>query len=255
MLWHTLVAFVLRLAFGLAAAMSLTSARSVTSGYFRVHLWVVLGLNTFASVLLLLVPESVPHARRIVVFTMLAGLLSYMGSVLWLYELPRAGRCALISVAALNLIAAAMTGSSPGNAWPWAVWIDTVTSGLLLGTSIAAMLLGHWYLNTPTMKLEPLQRLILLIGLSVFVRAGVSSVGCFLNLQADPAWPLINSILLALRWLPGLIGVLAMAIMSWQTLKIPNTQSATGILYVAVIFSFLGELSSQLLSASLPYPL
>ena len=254
MLWHTLVAFVLRLAFGLAAAMSLTSARSVTSGYFRVHLWVVLGLNTFASVLLLLVPESVPHAGRIVVFTILAGLLSYVGSVLWLYELPRAARGA-ISVATLNLIAAAMTGSSPGNAWPLAVWIDTVTSGLLLGTSIAAMLLGHWYLNTPTMKLEPLQRLILFIALSVFVRAGVSGVGWYLNLQAGAAWPLINSILLALRWLPGLIGVLAMAIMSWQTLKIPNTQSATGILYVAVIFSFLGELSSQLLSASLPYPL
>ena len=36
--------------------------------------------------------------------------------------------------------------------------------------------------------------------------------------------------------------------MSWQTLKIPNTQSATGILYVAVITTFLGELTAQLLS-------
>ena len=38
--------------------------------------------------------------------------------------------------------------------------------------------------------------------------------------------------------------------MSWQTLKIPNTQSATGILYVAVITTFLGELTSLLLSAA-----
>ncbi len=42
--------------------------------------------------------------------------------------------------------------------------------------------------------------------------------------------------------------------MSWQTLKIPNTQSATGILYVAVIVTFLGELVAHLLSQELPYP-
>ena len=43
--------------------------------------------------------------------------------------------------------------------------------------------------------------------------------------------------------------------MTWKTLKIPNTQSATGILYVAVIAVFLGELTSQLLSARTAFPL
>jgi hypothetical protein len=42
--------------------------------------------------------------------------------------------------------------------------------------------------------------------------------------------------------------------MAWFTLKIPNTQSATGILYAAVVATFLGELMSQLLSASSVYP-
>ena len=42
--------------------------------------------------------------------------------------------------------------------------------------------------------------------------------------------------------------------MTWQTLKIPNTQSATGILYVAVILTFLGELVSHLLSQELRIP-
>ena len=49
-------------------------------------------------------------------------------------------------------------------------------------------------------------------------------------------------------WLTGLAGLLVLAIMSRKTLDVPNTQSATGILYVGVIFAFLGELSSQLLS-------
>jgi formate-dependent nitrite reductase membrane component NrfD len=43
--------------------------------------------------------------------------------------------------------------------------------------------------------------------------------------------------------------------MVWETLKIPNTQSATGILYVAVIGTFVGELTGLLLSAESSYPL
>jgi hypothetical protein len=43
--------------------------------------------------------------------------------------------------------------------------------------------------------------------------------------------------------------------MAWKTLKIPNTQSATGILYVGVIGTFLGELTAMLLHLDTIYPL
>ena len=59
---------------------------------------------------------------------------------------------------------------------------------------------------------------------------------------------------IALRWLSGLVGTLILAVMTWETLKIPNTQSATGILYVAVICVFLGELTAQLLSVQTMFP-
>ncbi len=59
---------------------------------------------------------------------------------------------------------------------------------------------------------------------------------------------------LALRWLTGLVGTLVLAALTWQTLKIPNTQSATGILYAGVILTFIGELTSQLMSAESLYP-
>jgi hypothetical protein len=62
-------------------------------------------------------------------------------------------------------------------------------------------------------------------------------------------------LLIALRWLAGIVGTAVLILMAWQTLKIPNTQSATGILYVAVITTFLGELTSLLLSAGTAYPL
>jgi hypothetical protein len=38
--------------------------------------------------------------------------------------------------------------------------------------------------------------------------------------------------------------------MSRKTLDIPNTQSATGILYVACIAAIVGELTAQLLQAA-----
>jgi hypothetical protein len=52
---------------------------------------------------------------------------------------------------------------------------------------------------------------------------------------------------LPLRWGLGFVGPLVLAWMAWRTVRIRSTQSATGILYVAVIFCFLGELTGQLL--------
>ena len=40
---------------------------------------------------------------------------------------------------------------------------------------------------------------------------------------------------------------LALTWMAWQAARIRSTQSATGILYVVVLLSFLGELTGQLL--------
>ena len=49
MLWELLIQFVFRLFLGLATTMALTSPREVDSGFFRVHLRVLLGLGTFGS--------------------------------------------------------------------------------------------------------------------------------------------------------------------------------------------------------------
>ena len=46
---NLLIQFLLRLSFGLAAGMAITSSKTVTSGYFRNHLYVTLGLTTLAA--------------------------------------------------------------------------------------------------------------------------------------------------------------------------------------------------------------
>ena len=54
--------FVLRLAFGLALGMALTDARQVTSGYYRNHLYVLLGLLVLATMVALGAPDQFPLA-------------------------------------------------------------------------------------------------------------------------------------------------------------------------------------------------
>ncbi|HEY2827612.1 MAG TPA: hypothetical protein VGJ04_08440 [Pirellulales bacterium] len=243
----------LRLSFGLAAAMGLTSPRRVTSGYFRNHAYVLLGLSVLATL------AAVADRSQLLLWPPLAaGIFSYLCAAVWLYEKPYFGKALLWAVAAASLLGALptrLTTSSSFDQSAIILWdFDPVTSGLLLGSTIAAMFLGHWYLNTPTMELAPLRRLLLLMVVAVLARAIVCAVG--LILQADRAGLSSTQwLLVGLRWLAGIFGTAVLIAMSWQTLKIPNTQSATGILYVAVITTFLGELTSLLLSAGTSYPL
>jgi hypothetical protein len=134
-------------------------------------------------------------------------------------------------------------------------FLDTASGGWLLGVIMVAMLLGHWYLNTPTMELAPLRRLVILIAVAVGIRALVSAVGLGLNLSYGQPPETSWWIFVGLRWLSGLVGTGMLALMTWYVLKVPNTQSATGILYAGVILSFIGELTSQLLSVEARYPL
>ena len=55
--------------------------------------------------------------------------------------------------------------------------LDPISGGLLLGSTMAAMFLGHWYLNTPTMELAPLRRLVKLMAGSLALRIAVAGLG------------------------------------------------------------------------------
>jgi hypothetical protein len=251
---QTLVEFLFRLTFGVAAAMAVTPAPWVTSGFFRVHLWVLLGVQTLTA----LAVYSTHYASAQFITAFLAATVCYVGSVIWMYESRAAGKVAVVLVAALAL-AGTLLPLFPFTTFELHLHaLDRLSSGLLLGLVTTSMLLGHWYLNTPTMRLEPLKRLIVLLGLAVVLRMIVGGAGAWLEFTEhlpQTAIPFTTwALFLTLRWLAGLVGVLVLAALTWQTLKIPNTQSATGILYAAVILAFIGELTSQLLSAQSRYP-
>lgn len=266
-----LVEFLFRLTLGIAVAMGLTPSREVTSGFYRVHLWVLMGLQTLAVLVLVSQPRPkmahVPFAHWQGYAAFAAAVVSYVGATIWMYERRALGKAAIWLIAALaatSLVLPAIEPHvysqymSPGKPLGWQL-AASFSGAMLLGLVTTAMLLGHWYLNTPTMKLEPLKRLIVLLAAAVLVRALVSGSGTWLEMtqHADRQGGALQTwlVFVALRWLAGIAGVAGLAWLTWQTLRIPNTQSATGILYAAVVVALIGELVSQLLSAEALYPL
>jgi hypothetical protein len=239
-----LTQFIFRLSFGLALGMALTSPRSVTSGYYRNHLYVLLGLTVLAAMVAVTSGQFQPEPG------IAAAVLSYVGAVVWLYEKPRAGIALLATLSAVCL----------WGAWAATNWqiVDTalrgmliagdvVSSGLLLGITMAAMFLGHWYLNSPTMAIAPLEKLVVMMGGAAVLR-GLIEAGVLAHYLGQVHPSSGQLLFIALRWLSGIVGPFVLAVMTYKTLKIPNTQSATGILYVGVIGTFLGELTSLLLN-------
>jgi len=237
--------FLLRLAFGLAFGMAITSPQKVFSGFYRNHLYVTLGLTTLAA--LVLYRSNTTAAA----FATAAAILSFIGAASWLYEAKRLGIALIVAVAICAIIGAWFGLSAKDSAHTFAL----ITSGLVLGLVFAAMLLGHWYLNAPGMELAPLRRLLLMSAVAIVAQMLVVGAGLAAEIIYRPDLTLGWYLFVVLRWSFGLLGVLGLLWMAWQTLKIPNTQSATGILYVAVIGVFIGELTGLLLSAESTFPL
>jgi hypothetical protein len=133
------------------------------------------------------------------------------------------------------------------------VWLSDISSALTLGAAMSGMLLGHSYLTSPTMAISPLLRLNQYLGWAGIFRALISAAVLGLawsNLHGDSTW-----IWLTLRWIAGVGGPILVWQMTQRILAYKNTQAATGVLFVGVILTLLGELTGTLLLVTTGYPL
>jgi hypothetical protein len=103
------------------------------------------------------------------------------------------------------------------------------------------------------MSIKPLSTLTLWFGVAAGIRLLVSATSWLVLAPEMPSST--ETVWLALRWIAGILGPLAVFVMTWKILQYRNTQSATGVLFVGVILTFLGELSALLLYRSLGIPL
>jgi hypothetical protein len=235
-----LVDFLCRFGWGMSLALVLTPAAIVPAGFFRVNLLVVLGLATVAAFL-----ARVELGGGGWMLAAAAAVMAWVGSVAWLAERRRGGQFCCAACAGLLAVATAVVQPEPGLGRV----VGALVSGLVVGCTVHAMLLGHWYLNAPGMRVDALRRMIdvALVAWGVQLAASLAATGAAGGFAATGS---TATALLALRWLAGLVGLPILMVLARKTLDIPNTQSATGILYVACLAAILGELTAQLLQAA-----
>jgi hypothetical protein len=243
-----LAVFGLRLAAGMLACLLLLPRRQIHPRFYRTHFLTALGLATLALAF------AWDGATDWTTGLLVAGVaLAFAGSVVWFVEGAPGGQI-LVVLATLSLgggLGLLEVGRDPSLP-PGLVLLGSMTSAALLGTALSAMLMGHSYLISPSMSLTPLLRLLLALGVALGVRLLAAAYGWWRWSERHSFAHAGNDVLL---WLPvrWLVGLGAPAVLGWMALesaRIRSTQSATGILYVVVIFCFLGELTSLLLRES-----
>ena len=131
-----------------------------------------------------------------------------------------------------------------------------------VGSVLFAMLLAHWYLVEPRMSLEPLRRvLIVFVATQFFLLVSVAGVIAYhwpewteMDGGLVRAFTLGNALFVFMRAFLGVLAPIGLAWMTWKTVELRSIQSATGILYAAVVFVLFGETISIYLSLATGQP-
>lgn len=252
---------ILRLILGISLMWTFMPRKEVTTGFYRIQMLLVLGLTVVVSITTgQLVPQEASQSGILSpTFTfslsVIMGIVAYVGSVVWTLGNRKFGDLCINLVTLISLLLTCFSLHSPEDLkTPLGVLslANSISSSAVVGAAMTGMLLGHWYLTAPTMSTKPLNRLNLFLGIACLLHLVICLTGFFkLNLQTldSTQWTWLS-----LRWISGIIGPLGCVLMVWRILRYKNTQSATGVLFVAVILTLIGELAGLLLYEELGIP-
>ncbi len=136
----------------------------------------------------------------------------------------------------------------------WVLPLDFLTSAMFLGVFLLAMVFGHWYL-VKSMPKKLLRRMaeVLIVVLAARLLAVGTTLAVFAS-QVKGGDVVLDSLMdisqghgifFWQRMLAGLGIPLVLSYLIWATAKIGANQSATGLLYVGVVFVIIGEIISK----------
>ncbi len=114
---------------------------------------------------------------------------------------------------------------------------------LALGGVNAAMLLGHWYLVTPKTSAAPLQRASLIVLVAVVLQAALV-VATVMRGQLVAVGESNLGVAVGIRVGVGIAMTFGLVAAAWWTARM-NTQSSTGLLYVALGTVLAGEVAAR----------
>ena len=132
--------------------------------------------------------------------------------------------------------------------------IQLVVLSLATGGSLAAVILGHWYLVTPKISEKPLilqaKLLMAVVGLQVLLFIVWTTLGGGPGQGAFDAFNGGNLLLVVLRLVVTLIFPLVLTWMAWRTALTRSMESATGLLYINLAALMAGTIGAAALYVS-----
>ncbi len=252
--------FALRLLCGISLTWLFLPREKITVGFFRIQSLLALALATLAGVAIVSSVSAPVFGAHVLPTVLAAAGISFLSSILWTLGSRRAGTVGLFLIALLSVGALLPSTELPktsGGAVAVLCLFSELATSLTIGTATVGMLIGHWYLTSPTMSIAPLNTANICFASTAGLRLVVSALGLAFGWHTLTSESLHGTPLmwLVLRWLAGIVAPLVLALMVWRILRYRNTQAATGVLFVGVIVTFIGELSATLVSRELHLPL
>lgn len=236
--------FAIRLLGGLAAVLAITPWRVVPVRFFRTQCQVILGIGVLAA----LATTRSPIEPLVLGSALALAFLAFAATLAWGLGLPKLGIPLSLGIAALAAVVLLMTSEGPMISLRALNAASRLASGILLGSTLTAMLLGHYYLTAPAMSIAPLKRLVRLMAGSLAIRMILSGLTLVFLRTGPGGLGMVGPLFVAMRLGMGVGGVGLATLLAWRTVQIRSTQSATGILYIAMTLLLFGELSSLVLA-------
>ena len=214
--------------------------RVVDRGHYRAAVYVLVPLVVAISF-------ALPRSLRTVGFVLAGLMLAFLVAVYNQRPLLEVGTGAAASLLSVWLIlqggSKACGGCSDGIAL-------AIVGAFFLGAVTHAMVLGHWYLNQPRLPIEPLKGAtwIMLASFAAAAAAGVATRGRLLR-AVLPGLVAFSAGGYWWAWVLLLAGTAVLGLMVKATVWDRSTQSATGLLYIAMITAIGAQFLVSLLVA------
>jgi hypothetical protein len=260
--------FVIKLLTGIVLMWLLMPRKDVTDGFFRIQMLVALGLSVLVAMAIEpsafteLDPSSVSAeehatatqtARLIRTCMVAAAITAYLGHIFWKLGRRVPGNICIYVLGVLCILTLVTQGLRVVRIVPvWHEMFSDVASAGVLGATLTGMLLGHWYLTTPTMSIQPLKWFAIVLGIAAGLRLVASGVS--LISPGFASRDTTSVLWLSVRLVGGIVVPAVTSVLVIRILKYRNTQSATGVLFAGLILVFMGEMSAALLERSLQIP-
>ena len=237
------------------------------SGATRGYLGFVSVSVAILAGLALLSDWGLPATDRLVIqssdatltFVRQAGLAAFAVLAI-VYVFALRGRLPTLPVAVATIAAAAIALLAAGFGWapssvdavPLIVQLGVLSA--VTGGSMAAIALGHWYLVTPKLPVEPLvmqsRMLLNLVGIQVLLFIVWTTLGGGPGQDAFDAFSGGTLVLVALRLVVTLLFPLVLCYMALRTAQTRSMESATGLLYINLAAVMAGTIGAAALYVS-----